>query len=120
MAEPLKNRYNQAFFQNLLQTFQRQGHLQDEQRFLSKIFDENWEEKELKDRMRHITVVLHDELALPYAEALQVLKAVAAQQEPDFLPMFFPDFVEVYGLVEDWNTASIISRPTESTAAKFL
>ncbi|MCA9022639.1 MAG: DNA alkylation repair protein, partial [Planctomycetaceae bacterium] len=56
---------------------------------------------ELKQRMRHITHALHEFLPNDYGTALTVLER-AAPSFGGFEAMFFPDFVEVYGL-SDWD-----------------
>ncbi|MEO0470385.1 MAG: DNA alkylation repair protein, partial [Bacteroidota bacterium] len=59
MAEPLKNRYNQTFFDALIRDFQRVYPEFPPDFFLQKIYDAEWEGRELKDRLRHITHCLH-------------------------------------------------------------
>lgn len=103
MAEPLKNRYDQQFFQSLIADIRAVHPPFDASAFLSCLFDDEWEEKELKARLHHITDCLHSSLALPYDQALAILRPVAAKQAPSFEHMFFPDYVERYGLAEDWN-----------------
>ena len=67
------------------------------------IFDEAWNNRNLKERMRHITISLHEVLPKEYAEAIEILKQVAPKTDK-FLGMFFPDFVEVYGL-HNWEVS---------------
>lgn len=105
MAEPLKNRYNRTFFDSLLRDFEASGYSLDAKSFYARLFTPEWEAMELKERLRHITEVLHEVIDQPFAEALEILKPVAALQEPTFEHMFFPDYVELYGLEEDWDTA---------------
>ncbi len=105
MAEPLKNVYQRAFFTRLMQDFRDCGTPLPEEEFIRRIFDEAWEERELKERIHHITRVLYTVLDRPYEETLMALKPVAARQSPDFSMMFFPDYVAVYGLEEDWETS---------------
>lgn len=105
MAEPLKNRYKRAFFDSLLQDFEASAYSIDPKSFFDRLFLPQWEAMELKERMRHVTQVLHQVLDKPFAEAIQIMKPVAARQQPSFEHMFFPDYVELYGLEEDWDTA---------------
>ncbi|MEL7531361.1 MAG: DNA alkylation repair protein [Bacteroidota bacterium] len=105
MAEPLKNRYNRTFFDSLLQDFEATGYSLDPKSFYDRLFSPQWEAMELKERLRHITEILHEILDKPFADALEILKPVAARQAPSFEHMFFPDYVELYGLEEDWDTA---------------
>ena len=65
MAEPLKNIYNHAFFDNFL------NHLPEvtPSVFLEKIYDGAWENRELKQRMRHIAETLGTLLPQKYFDA---------------------------------------------------
>lgn len=68
---------------------------------LSVVFDDSWDGRELKDRMRHITECLHTTLPTDYGLALDILKK-AIPSAKGFLPMVCSDFVACYGL-EDWG-----------------
>ncbi len=98
MAEPLKNLYNEAFFALLIQDFQVHHKTFDADAFKSLVFDKAWPQRELKDRMRHISVSLHRLLNMPFADTVELFKKVISQREGYSLErMFFPDYVEVYG-----------------------
>lgn len=69
--------------------------------FLDKVFDETWDQRELKDRMRHITESLHKTLPDDYEDALAILwRAIPAGR--GFLPVACSDYVACYGL-EHWD-----------------
>jgi hypothetical protein len=46
----------------------------DRETFLAQVFDDGWTARELKERMRHITTVLHAFMPADYADALDVLR----------------------------------------------
>lgn len=72
-------------------------------RFIPAVLDSNWEARELKERMRHITLCIGNELKLSYPKQIEVLEKVA----PEFsglVGFVFPDFIEVFGL-EDLKTS---------------
>ncbi len=118
MAEPLKYVYNKAFFNDLTQHFKSHHPTFDGQLFTKLIFDKTWDTRELKDRMRHITHCIHQTLDLPYKKAIPILKKVAPNIG-GFEGMFFPDFVEVYGL-NDWKTSkSALARFTQYSSSEF-
>ncbi|WNJ16735.1 DNA alkylation repair protein [Pontibacter sp. G13] len=104
MAQPLKLVYNSDFFQRLVQEILKVYPPFDGPQFLRFIMDENWDDRELKARMRHITHGLFETLNLPYRDALGVLKPVAATFPYGYEYLFFPDFVEVYGQ-DDWEAS---------------
>jgi 3-methyladenine DNA glycosylase AlkC len=73
----------------------------DKGHFTALVFDSQWEDKELKQRMRHVTCCLHATLPQDYSEALEILREVAPSSQ-SFDAMVFPDYVECYGL-EHWD-----------------
>jgi 3-methyladenine DNA glycosylase AlkC len=77
----------------------------DEKIFLQKVFDKTWDQLALKERVRHITLILGDLFPHNYKEGLKILtKVLPHLVEQGFEKMVFPDFVEVYGL-EDWESS---------------
>ncbi len=73
----------------------------DIEQFIQLIFDNDWDDRELKQQMRHTTQCLHAALPESYHEALGILKQVAPHIT-GFEGMIFPDYAELYGL-EDWE-----------------
>jgi len=71
--------------------------------FIKGVFDQEWDQRALKERVRHITLTLGALLSEDYQEALAILrKALPQLRQQGFEKMVFPDFVEVYGL-KDWE-----------------
>lgn len=97
MAEPLKALYDGLFIEDFgalvrtaLPTFDLAG-------FTAAVRAGEWEELALKARSRRITEALGDFLPSDYEAALEVLMQIDSQCRG--LPyIFFPDFVEVYGM----------------------
>jgi 3-methyladenine DNA glycosylase AlkC len=113
MAEPLKNIYTKQFFNRFIDSIKKIEPQFDDQSFLNKIYDKDWESRELKQRMRHITRVLEAHLLGTYEENINViLNSIPQLIEDGFKPnnlefMFYPDFIELYGLeyLEESNRA---------------
>lgn len=97
MAEPLKNLYTPQLLSELADMLARQYSLFNKPSFMAHVFNKQWEQFELKQRMRHITHCVHAHLPMPYSQQIRVLQT-AAPHFKGFIAMFFPDFVEVYGL----------------------
>ncbi|MDF2669644.1 MAG: alkylation repair protein [Paenibacillus sp.] len=95
--EPLKNLYTRAFLERFADIVKQEYNGFDTGRFLQLIYDEEWEARELKQRMRHIAVSLTETLPPSYAEALGILTAIAPQCR-GFEYLFFPEFIEINGL----------------------
>lgn len=97
MAEPLKNNYNLSYIRKLAKALQAVYPSFNQDAFVKRVVDKNWEQRELKSRLHHITHCLHDTLALPYAKAIPVLLK-ACKGFGGYEGMYFPDYVEQYGL----------------------
>jgi 3-methyladenine DNA glycosylase AlkC len=68
----------------------------DREGFLSLVQSGGWEQRELKDRMRHVTQCLHRALARDFTAALDILKRVAPSLS-GFYPLVCSDYVQCYG-----------------------
>lgn len=107
MAEPLKNRYNDIFFNELSKVLNMIASDFDKNQFISEIYDNEWKNRELKQRMRHTSTVLRNYLAQDYSESINQLLKIAnyyqTKNNPDTLCLIFiPDYIEQYGL-EDYD-----------------
>jgi 3-methyladenine DNA glycosylase AlkC len=97
MAELLKNMYSPELVAKLAAACARVDKKFDATAFTSDVFDQQWEQRELKDRMRHITHCLHKHLHGDYATQLASLYK-ASPGFSGFTAVLFSDFVEIFGL----------------------
>lgn len=105
MAEPLKNIYNDVFFAELKTSLQKAIPEIDTKKFISAVKNKDWAGMELKQRMRHLSTILHDHLQGNYkqrlSKVLQLLNALPARSNVQYSSltyMYLPDFVAQYGL----------------------
>ncbi|UNK16123.1 DNA alkylation repair protein [Paenibacillus sp. N3/727] len=104
MGDTFAGKYTPDFFNQFIAIVKLKYPAFDSTRFLKLIYDDRWEQEQLKQRIRHISSSLRSTLPASYNDALSVLTQIAPEcRGVEYL--FFPDFVEVYGL-DDW-TASI-------------
>jgi len=96
MAEQLKNNYNRRYINRLASSLAAVHPAFPIEDFTQNVLDKTWKNRELKDRMHHITRCLHESLALPYTKAIKVLCEVC-DDFGGFEGMLFPDYVEQYG-----------------------
>ncbi|MCJ7680537.1 MAG: DNA alkylation repair protein, partial [Candidatus Aminicenantes bacterium] len=102
MAEPLKNMFlTDKSLQLFADTIREVFPSFDKKMFFSLIHDEEWEGKELMQRMRHTTESLQKMLPASYPEALDILKKVVPKVK-GMEAITLPDFVSLYGL-DDWD-----------------
>ncbi|MCL7452057.1 MAG: DNA alkylation repair protein [Anaerolineae bacterium] len=100
-----KDIYNQKYVSDLAGAIQQVYPGLDRRALLAGVFDEEWELRELKQRMRHITLVLGSLLPADYGTALSILRQAAPSLSHfGFENMVFPDFVEVFGL-DHWQAS---------------
>ena len=104
MPKKLKNMFfTTESIQLLADTLQESYGVFDVDRFLALVYDDTWESLELKGKMHHVTLALHETLAQEFVLALEILRRVAPSIQ-GFDSMVFPDYVASYGL-DHWETS---------------
>ncbi len=104
MPEPLKNYYNDAFFDLFAVALAKTVPTFNKKKFIAAIYSPEWKHFELKDRMHHICRVLHTILPADFPKAIRTIKQTIKKLrnidrgEFNFLYMFLPEYVEVYGI----------------------
>jgi len=105
MAEQLKYLYNEKFVEQLSGSIHSYFKEFQKHEFYSTIFDNTWDDLELKQRMRHISTIMYDFLPKDYEESITILKETYQDMDSFGFRLeniVFQDFVELYGL-EDWD-----------------
>ncbi|UFJ39882.1 DNA alkylation repair protein [Brevibacillus humidisoli] len=118
MADTFKDKYNRPFLEQFASVVRQEYPAFDTARFLVLIYDERWEQEQLKQRIRHISTALRQTLPASYRDAVSILSAIAPHcRGVEYL--FFPDFVEAYGL-DDWAVSiPALERFTPFSSAEF-
>lgn len=102
MAEPLKNIYDHEFVERLAAVLdQHAPNGINQASFIASVFADGWEDLELKARMRRISESMRASLPDDYLKALPIVRD-AASAFAGYMSMFFPDFVEQYGM-DHWQ-----------------
>ena len=100
----LKDLYSPSFYKNLANALTVVMPSFNKQRFISQIFTDEFNNKELKARMRHTSEVLHNFMPADFKTAVKVLEKLIHQLRKDgtgedgLAYMFIPDYVELYGI----------------------
>lgn len=120
VAEPLKAMYTKEFLEGFTSKAKQAYNDFDEREFVDKVMDGEWEGLELKGRIRRISQVLGFFLPKNYPEALGILLAIQDQCE-GFPYLFFPDFVEMFGLEPEHEEISLqaLEQFTKRSTAEF-
>ncbi len=116
--DPLKNLYTPQFLEKFANIVKLEYSEFEPQHFMDLIYDEEWEARELKQRMRHIAQVLTETLPPSYAEALQILSSIAPQCR-GFEYLFFPEFIEINGLEHDDLSIPALEHFTKFSSCEF-
>jgi 3-methyladenine DNA glycosylase AlkC len=125
MAEPLKNLYNETFFDTFGDVLIKAIKGFDKKAFTKQIFNKEWSSLELKQRMRHVSTVLHNFLDADFAKASKQLINITdilldgKEGKLDFLHMFLPDYVELYGINDYDNSIKAFEKITQHSSAEF-
>jgi len=118
MPEPLKNLYNEALIENLGDRIFDHYDSFDKKTFQQSVFDKNWHEKALKQRMRHIAECLRLHLPDDYKKAIKILKPVSSQFS-GFEYMFFQDYVECFGMHDFKTSMPALAHFTKYASSEF-
>ncbi len=115
----LKALYNQAFIQELASGIAAASPGFDTADFERRVFDAEWEARELKQRMRHITQTMHATIPGDYKAQIKVLNKVAPTIKDGLLGMVFPDFIQQYGLDDYETSVQAMELFTQYSTAEF-
>ncbi len=125
MSELFKDIYNQAFYQQFADVVNNviEGFSTDS--FINKIFDESFDGMELKARMAHTSSVLHyflgDDFDVATKQIIAIIGALESKglSEKSIEYMFFPHYIEQFGLDEYESAVVAFERITQFTSCEF-
>ncbi|TND08906.1 MAG: DNA-3-methylpurine glycosylase [Bacteroidetes bacterium] len=118
MATPLKEYYNKDFVRRLAAALRKKDTSFDSAGFEKFVFDKSWKDRELKQRVRHISQSLHKFLPYLYKKQVDLLRAVAAEFK-GLEAFVFPDFIEVYGLDDLQTSVKAMEEFTTYSTSEF-
>ena len=121
MAKLLKELYNKNYIEILSNNIINNYVSFDKNNFIASIFDNKWQNKELKQRMRHISNTLYIFLPNKYEESIFILKNTFLQMNTQYSleAMIFQDFVEVYGLEDFKISMDALESFTINSSSEF-
>ena len=103
MPEPLKNAYSKVYITNLAARIKVTYPALDSTKFINNVMDTEWPNRELKDRMYHISRCLQQHIKHPYPKTIALLSKMVSEFG-SYEAMFFPAYIELFGL-DDWDTS---------------
>jgi len=118
MPEPLKNLFNEELINSLSNGIKETYAKFDSKSFRKSVFNKEWDDKELKERMKHISITLNKFLPNDYSTAIKILKKTSLRSS-GFENMFFSGYVELYGLDEYEISISALKHFTIDSSSEF-
>ncbi len=125
MAEPLKNVYNKSFIEEVathckavIPTFNKEA-------FLKNCLNSEWDNMELKQRMRHISLCLDQQLTGNYNKDVAILAEIAQHiikttgKKNTFEYLFLPDLIERKGATYANASLNAIEHITKLSSCEF-
>ncbi len=125
MPEAFKNLYNQAFYEVLAQHLKTCLPDFKEQKFMTLMLCENFEQLELKERMSHTKEVLHQFMPVDFEQAADILlKLVVSLQAENIKEgsveyMFLPEYISTYGINHFHIAIATMEQVTQFTSGEF-
>ena len=136
MAEPFKNMYNEQFLDLFTKDLKLVIPNLDTRAFVSRVMDNDWKNRELKQRVAHITTVLKEFLPSDYKEAIAKILELLDHIEPRYphcsdiddkkfglsleYGAILDNYIEQYGLDDYETSIKAIERITQFTSCEFV
>ena len=118
MAELLKDVFDRKFIKSLAADLKESYPKFNEAVFIKAIFSKNWQEKALKQRMRHISENMQCCLPADYKKAITLLKPVSDNYS-EIQHLIFPDFIELCGIDDLSTSIDAMEYFTEKSSSEF-
>lgn len=125
MAEPLKHMYNPAFFERLCPVMRNTIPQFDCKRFIFNVFNNEWPDMELKQRVTHIAKTLHAFMPDNFETAAAILVQLSVNlkksglKEQGFATIFIPEYFLLYGLDHPDTSLDALREITKLVSAEF-
>lgn len=125
MSFLLKDLYSPTFYNNFSEILGEVVSVFDKEAFIHQIFDQDWQSKELKDRMRHTSLVLHSVFPSDFEQTTKLIEAIVFRlrerkiTETGFEFMFLPDYIEKYGINHFETSVKLMETVTQFTSCEF-
>lgn len=123
--EPLKNRYHKKFFNDFSEVLEKTVSGFERKQFLKLIFTKEWEVLELKDRMKHIAVALHEFMPTDFSKAATILEKITNEllkndgEKLGLEYMLLPEYIEKYGIDHPERAMKAMETVTTLASCEF-
>lgn len=118
MPELLKDRYSIEFIASIANNCKKHYAPFKKAAFKKSVLSNDWQQLELKERMRRISSILGDFLPEDYSESVAIILRVA-ENYSDLEHMCFPDYIEQFGLDHFNISMKALEQLTEGFSSEF-
>ena len=123
--EPLKNRYNEKFFKDFSDVLEITVPNFNRKQFLKLVFTKEWNDLELKDRMKHIADALHEFLPNDFPKAATIIEKITKALLKKYGEtmaleyMLLPEYIEKYGIEHPERATKAMEVVTTLASCEF-
>ncbi len=118
MAALLKDIYDKKFIFKLASEINEVYSGFNEKKFIKNVFNNEWDKKELKQRIRHISENIQQSLPDSYKKSIKILKPVSLKFT-GLEHLIFPDFIELCGIDDLKTSIHAMEYFTEGSSSEF-
>ncbi len=121
----IKDVYSADFYELLAETLTLTLPSFNKQQFMKQMLTKEFYEMEFKQRMKHTTNVFHQFLPNEFSKAVKLIEKIITLLRKDELNegrlafIFFPDYIETYGLNDYKNSVKAIEFVTQFITCEF-
>lgn len=119
----LKDLYTKEFIHDLADKARHHHRAFDKKSFIAGVLDRQWKSRELKNRMRHVTLQLHEQLPGDFRRSAGVIRALAPEfkehEGHGLITMIFPDYIEMFGQDDPKTALPALAELTQHSTAEF-
>lgn len=119
----LKDLYTKEFIHDLADKAHGLYKPFDKKGFISGVLDKQWKSRELKNRMRHITLNLRQHLPDNFKKSSGIICALAPlfkkHEAHGLITMTFPDYIEMFGQDDPKIALPTLAKLTQHSTAEF-
>jgi len=121
----IKDIYSPAFYDKFSDVLRETIPSFDKKKFIKLIFNEDFKTMEWKERMKHSTQVFHEFMPDDFAQAVKIIEKIIVRlrknnfTDDNLAFIFFPDYVEVYGINDLKTSAKAFEFITQFISCEF-
>jgi 3-methyladenine DNA glycosylase AlkC len=121
----IKDIYSPAFYERFAKTLEHTLPSFNKQQFLKQMLTKDFQAMEFKQRMKHTTTVFHKFLPDDFSKAAKLIEKIITQlrkekgHEDQLVYVFFPDYIETYGLNDFKSSVQAIEFITQFVSCEY-